>query len=240
MIYSGNSAIADAKYGSQQLAKIYHGADLVWGNDSWTELHIGTPMHVDGALNDSQGFVIAGANGLIDPPPEIKKDYLEDIETNYGFNIKLFNATVGVGNSLWLMLNGSADSGSESYSTAATTSTGIAIHITFPFPFVYNSITLCQAPSYSGTKRPTKLTIRQVNAEQAVISNEPVNSASRAITTINIADDTIQHGTMIYTFGCESTSAALRIGELQMNILVKNSDYGAWKRRYNISNNNIP
>ena len=37
MIYSGNSAIADAKYGSQQLAKIYHGSDLVWGNDSWVE-----------------------------------------------------------------------------------------------------------------------------------------------------------------------------------------------------------
>lgn len=37
MIYSGNSAIADAKYGSQQLAKIYHGSDLVWERDEWVE-----------------------------------------------------------------------------------------------------------------------------------------------------------------------------------------------------------
>ena len=37
MIYSGDSPIADVKYGSQQVDKVYHGSDLVWERDKWVE-----------------------------------------------------------------------------------------------------------------------------------------------------------------------------------------------------------
>lgn len=70
MIYSGNSAIADAKYGSQQLTKIYHGADLVWSKeDEWVEYTFPnttngtavkcTALTGDGAL----GFTFQGGSG---------------------------------------------------------------------------------------------------------------------------------------------------------------------------------
>lgn len=37
MIKSGSSSIADVKFGSQQIAKVYHGSDLVWERDEWVE-----------------------------------------------------------------------------------------------------------------------------------------------------------------------------------------------------------
>ena len=37
MIQSGSSSIADVKFGSQQIAKVCYGSDLVWEKDVWEE-----------------------------------------------------------------------------------------------------------------------------------------------------------------------------------------------------------
>lgn len=58
MIYSGDSSIADAKFGSQQLAKIYRGSDLVWENDEWVEFVFPSPGLLMTSLHKPLGFTI--------------------------------------------------------------------------------------------------------------------------------------------------------------------------------------
>lgn len=69
MIYSGDSSIADAKFGSQQLAKIYRGSALVWENNEWVEYTFpnttrGTSVKCTSVTGDGAlGFTFAAGTG---------------------------------------------------------------------------------------------------------------------------------------------------------------------------------
>lgn len=45
MINSGYSSIADVKYGSQQISKVYHGSDLIWQKNTTLEMTWGEDMY---------------------------------------------------------------------------------------------------------------------------------------------------------------------------------------------------
>ena len=62
MIQFGNSSVGDVKFGSQQIAKVCYGSDLVWEKDSWTALHIGDDCILSTFLTGS-GTGKATANG---------------------------------------------------------------------------------------------------------------------------------------------------------------------------------
>ena len=65
----GNNSIVDMKYGSQQVDKVYHGSDLVWGRDQWVEYTFpNTTNGVDIKCssttgNGTLGFIFAAGTG---------------------------------------------------------------------------------------------------------------------------------------------------------------------------------
>ena len=58
MIYSGDSSIADAKYGSTQLTRIYHGSDLVWENADYKIIEFPNNLMQMTSASNTLGFTI--------------------------------------------------------------------------------------------------------------------------------------------------------------------------------------
>lgn len=58
MICKNGASVADAKYGSQQLARIYHGSDLIWENDEWVTFEFPSPGLLMTYLHKPLGFTI--------------------------------------------------------------------------------------------------------------------------------------------------------------------------------------
>ena len=69
MIQFGNASVADIKYSSQQVDKVYHGSDLVWGRDEWVEYTFpnttdGVDIKCSSTTGDGAlGFIFAAGTG---------------------------------------------------------------------------------------------------------------------------------------------------------------------------------
>ncbi len=82
MIYSGNSPISDAKYGGQQLAKIYHGSDLVWENSDYKIIEFPNNLMQMTSASNTLGFTITDdANSGGGEAKSTWKFFNKDIDT---------------------------------------------------------------------------------------------------------------------------------------------------------------
>ena len=88
MIMLNNSSVADVKYGSQQVDKVYYGSDLVWERDPWVTFSFPTAS-IGMTGNNSYGFSASGA-----PVYQSDEDYTHyksfDLTTWYCFVVTVY------------------------------------------------------------------------------------------------------------------------------------------------------
>ena len=69
MIQFGNSSVADIKFGSRQISKVYRGADLIWEKSGdWIDVRIGGGAADPGARDEYPGTAQPVGSGL--PPAD--------------------------------------------------------------------------------------------------------------------------------------------------------------------------
>ena len=181
MIKSGSSSIADVKFGSQQIAKVYHGSDLVWDHTGESvTLEIGT---VHSALQPD-GFIIAGStNHGIVPYQNAATSY-----SGKGFEINLVSASVGVASNYTLLhvFDGALDE--IGFRSGKTTEPDLILDFKFPFNVILQSITYYQTlrDAQSALKYANTLNVYRVNngaIAGTIVGGESVNAAVGASTS---------------------------------------------------------
>lgn len=208
MIQSGSSSIADVKFGSQQIAKVCYGSDLVWEKDSWTALHIGDDCILSTFLTGS-GTGKATANG------GSGEFYLYD---------NIFSPILNVFD---------GDENTSAFNTNNTSKPYFVI--TFPFLVKVQSITIIDAPnkgiisgyvSYS-PKRYSNGFISPSDAGNGYYANFTSRSGNETTTFTNdeLVDEPIR-ALCVY-----SRNQYKGIAEWKMTVLVETSVYNSWKQK---------
>ena len=249
MIKYGSSAIADVKFGSRQVDRIYHGSDLVWEHNPWTELHIGSSRN-----NDPQGFIIGGS--LMNQNAEGKYS-----SSGNGFEISsLYQRAAD--DHLYNLVDGNLSSFTTWINSTSTATSSPWVRIKFPFDIYIQSITLVDSSAYTETylllRSGTISVADEVNGGPgtytsfATISRSKVSPAAQIISEYP-ASDAIKSAPYRYirisasnanvgSSGAwgqtyNSTYKRRRLTEVQMVVKVRTTDYYAWKSQYGLSGN---
>lgn len=248
MIKSGSSSIVDVKFGSQRIAKVYHGSDLAWEKESmpeYMELHIGTPRYSGGKLTDPQGFIIG--HNLIPQPASSSS------ETEYSGNgftlyaLKPQNSKYG-----WqtMAVNGGTGTNSK-YLSKSTSTANPYFGITFPFGVMVKTITIVDASDSSCNIRSGSI---KAGNSSSNLSDTLVSSFSRAsnygtnttlTTTLTVNSSTAyRHIRMVASSNktgawgrADGSYYERSLTELMMTVEVRTSEYYAWKKQYGLENN---
>ncbi len=118
MIRVGSSGIEDVKFGNQQVSKVYHGADLVWEKDGYTNLLIGDNFIVSAFETDGS------STGK---------------KTGCGFTLNAHSSAFAISG----VFDGSINTGVLFANTSSSSNDSVAhIMIGFPFPVLLQSVTI--------------------------------------------------------------------------------------------------
>ena len=138
MIQYGNSSVTDMKYGSQQIAKVCQGADVIWEKNGWTELRIGDDFVIS-TFTDTRATTSGG-------------DKIQDNAYGpAGFHL-LVNP---FGNTVLNAFDGNPATYCEvSNSDYAYTSSN-HLKLTFPFEVILQSVTIVDETAAKSAKQGT-------------------------------------------------------------------------------------
>ena len=78
MIYAGGSAIADIKFGSRQIAKVYHGGDAIWEKSGMLELTWGDDFYL--SLTSGSGTTRSGYGFTMRTDPNGRFDFMTRVK----------------------------------------------------------------------------------------------------------------------------------------------------------------
>lgn len=235
MIKYGSSAIADVKYGGQRIAKVYHGSDMVWEHNPWTELHIGDDF-IAYTLLDSAGRTsrsssadtIASGN---DDRFTLGANLQAELSSGNNSNSPIANA-----------FNGNEDD--YGYVSVATSSASqIFVYLTFPFDVYVQSVSIIDCASQPKTRTFKAGSIRgYVSASDnnpdtlVTISDRSKQNNVKLVSRYDIPaayQGNPYRKIMVYASksGWGTDGSGRDISELKMTVKVRTSDYWAWKQR---------
>lgn len=108
MIILNNSSVADVKYGSQQVDKVYHGSNLVWERDDWDGEYV--YLRAGSAPGYAGDILLGGSGGLLYDTGSSNPNYngLTSI-TKYGFTISTSATQMDSNYSLLNLFDGKND-----------------------------------------------------------------------------------------------------------------------------------
>lgn len=256
MIQFGNSSVADIKFGSRQISKVYRGADLIWEKSGdWIAVRIG-----GGAADPVNNLILAGENGL----RTTDADYPSPASFSfYGFYIQPGTKLDDPARNVLHAFNGvTAD---PPYITARRTSALNAnnntsesqapLTVTFGFPEAWGEVRLFEvittgknSYNYSSPSRYHAVR-KKVNGVQSAQSADWQweGSANAGIWTSRISYETAPEkmltisragGEMLYYIGYGvpdpsysaslATNRATCLHEIQMTVLVRESKFRKW------------
>lgn len=153
MIILNNSSVADVKYGSQQVDKVYHGSNLVWERDDWDGEYV--YLRAGSAPGYAGDILLGGSGGLLYDTGSSNPNYDNLIYINkYGFRIETSAKEIATGYSLLNLFDGLNDQGHYAIVNNGTSSSR-QIDIIFSIPF--NQWELTQFGYWEGTFRDANL-----------------------------------------------------------------------------------
>ena len=222
MIQYGNSSVTDVKYGSQQIAKVCQGADVIWEKNGWTELHIG------------DDFVISTFTDT-----RAKSDGGDKIQNNVYNPAGFYFLQNPFGNTVLNAFDGNPATYCEvSNSDYAYTSSN-HLMMQFPFEVILQSVTIVDETAAKSAKQGT--IYYSVNEEGSAFGTGTgrdvfasfsgrTGGTPSTYTNDDLAETLIRSVDLKVLYW--QAAGSHRVAEWKMTVLVRTSDYVAWKRQY--------
>lgn len=235
MIYSGSAPIGNMKYGSQQIAKIYQGSNLIWENDQWMELHIGDDFIVKTLVGASSR---ASRASSVDTVGSSNSD-----KFTLGANLQ---AELSSGNNSNSPITNAFNGDEDDYgyvSVATSSAPQIYVYLTFPFDVYVQSVSIIDCASQPKTRTFKAGSIRGYVSKSdndpdtlVTISDRSKQNNVKLVSDYDIPDqyrDNPYKKIMLYASktGWGADGSGRDISELKMTVRVRKSDYYAWKQR---------
>lgn len=235
MIYSGSAPIGNMKYGSQQIAKIYQGSNLIWENDQWMELHIGDDFIVKTLVGASSR---ASRASSVDTVGSSNSD-----KFTLGANLQ---AELSSGNNSNSPITNAFNGDEDDYgyvSVATSSASQIFVYLTFPFDVYVQSVSIIDCASQPKTRTFKAGSIRgYVSASDnnpdtlVTISDRSKQNNVKLVSRYDIPaayQGNPYRKIMVYASksGWGTDGSGRDISELKMTVKVRTSDYWAWKQR---------
>lgn len=235
MIGYGASSVADVKFGSRQVNRIYHGSDMVWEHNPWTELHIGDDFIVYTLLNSADRISRASSVSTIASA--------DDNRVTIGANLQ---AELSSGNNSSAPIANAFNGNEDDYgyvSVATSSAPQIYVYLTFPFDVYVQSVSIIDCASQPKTRTFKAGSIRGYVSKSdndpdtlVTISDRSKQNNVKLVSRYDIPaayQGNPYRKIMVYASksGWGTDGSGRDISELKMTVKVRTSDYCAWKQR---------
>lgn len=241
MIILNNSSVADVKYGSQQVDKVYHGSNLVWQREEWDGDYV--YLRVGKAPGYAGDILLGGSGGLLYDTGSSNPNCngLTSI-TKYGFTIRTNATRMGSNYSLLNLFNGKNGGGSYAYAYVSkndASSRQFAFYVVMPF----NRWQLTRIGYWDGTFSDSTDFVNEIyvvppNRTDAVDVpvRTPTGDTLHSITRTDLFDENGDpaKNRFIIKLASVGEKSWHYYTEIIFELRIPYTEYKAWKRLYHV------
>lgn len=241
MIILNNSSVADVKYGSQQVDKVYHGSNLVWQREEWDGDYVYLRV---GKVPNYGDILLGGSNGLLYNTGSSNPNYngLTSIETKYGFTIKTSATKMDSRYSLLNLFDGKNDNSSYAYvSNNDASSRQFAFFVFMPF----NQWELTRIGYWEGTFSDSTDFVNEIyvvppnraNTDNVtVFKGTPTGGTLHSITRADLFDENGDPNKNRFIIKLASVGEKTWhfYTEIIFQLRIPYTEYKTWKQKYHV------
>ncbi len=238
MIILNNSSVADVKYGSRQVDKVYHGSNLVWQQEKWDGDYV--YLRAGSAPGYAGDILLGGSGGLLYDTGSSNPNYngLTSI-TKYGFTISTSATQMDSNYSLLNLFDGENKMNSYAYvSRGDPSSRQINFFVYMPF----NQWELTQVGYWEGIFSDTTDFVNEIylippnGANFVVLFNgSPSRNTLRSFSRSDSFNDE-DPATNRFAIGLVTVAGKLwhYYTDIIFELKIPYTEYKTWKQQYHV------
>lgn len=244
MIILNNSSVADIKYGSQQVDKVYHGSNLVWQREEWDGEHV--YLRVGNIERGYGDILLGGSDGLLYNTGSSNPNYdgLTSIETKYGFTIKTSAKYMHSNYSLLNLFDGK-NSGSNSSYAYVSKNDASSRQFNFEVHMPFNQWQLTRIGYWEGTFSDSTDFVNQIylvppnRTDNVTVYKEPPSPTGDTLHSITRTDLFDENGDpnknrFIIKLASVGGKTWHFYTEIIFQLKIPYTEYKTWKRQYHV------